>query len=634
MCGIAGFMLKGDKPIHENHLACMGKELTHRGPDNFSFVIRERAGFAHTRLSIIDVSEAGNQPFQNSRYVLCYNGEIYNYLDLKKHLIKDGVRFKSKSDTEVLFYYLIKKGVLETLKVIKGMFAFSFYDSVKKRLYLCRDRFGIKPLNWILTGDGLYWASEVKALKGLMSIEPDPIKTLFSITGKGEWSCENTMFKDVKQVIPGTFLKYESGKAPEIHIYFDVLELIDKNYYGELNSYDMKSIINVFAKLFDNSVKSMLMSDVPMGIFVSGGIDSSLISSFATRHKERIKFFTANIMGPFSEYLDTKLLADSIGARLYDYKFEPQMMLRDWTKTTYYYECPIVFVTNAIPFFNVSWLAKEKKVKPILTGEGADELFLGYPEPLYENYFGFLKFPVELLKKIYNVVPGLRRKLYPEPSQYLPNFIFNLSHRYENQILKPKTYDAFGFLHKKDIKYQSLTIEMMRSRLIGLLYRNDRMGMMASIESRFPYLDEDLVKFAINLPHKWKLCKTTRLHDIYHPYIVDKYILRKLAEGRLPNKLVNKRKWRFEMHGHKNVIVRNGCFQGGYIQNLLGLSKKDEEQLLQREDPYFIAKLVSIDIFGRLYAIKQKQEEVDEHVHNYVTIQVKSTWQNHLFPWA
>ena len=202
MCGIAGFILNHSAPA-DDRLISMGHTLAHRGPDHFSFLIRDNAGFSHNRLSIIDVSEAGNQPFYNDRYVLCYNGEIYNYLELKQELVRDGVIFQSQSDTEVLFHYLINRGVKETLRSIKGMFAFTFYDIGEKTVYLCRDRLGIKPLNWILRSDGLYWASEVKAMASIIPISPDPIKTLISMAGAGEmsdqdispvtWICRNKM---------------------------------------------------------------------------------------------------------------------------------------------------------------------------------------------------------------------------------------------------------------------------------------------------------------------------------------------------------------------------------------------------------------------------------------------------------
>ena len=626
--------MKHDISIDENDLIRMGQRLTHRGPDNSSFIVYDNAGFVHTRLSILDRSEAGNQPFHDDRYVLSYNGEIYNYLELKKELKKEGMTFRSRSDTEVLFHYLIKKGVKKTLESIKGMFAFSFYDTLTKTLYLCRDRLGIKPLNWVHASNGIYWALEVKALIDIVPIEPDPIKTLISISSTGEMSGENTVFKNVKQVKPGSYLQYESGGVPKIHKYFDPIDLVDKSYYYELDNYSIESIISTFADLMDKSVKKMLMSDVPMGVFVSGGIDSSLISVFAHRHQKALKYFTANILGQFSEYSAAKLLADSIGVSLYTYEFEAEMMLRDWTRTTYYYECPIVSFPNAIPFSNVARLARKENVKPVLTGEGRDELFMGYPDRLYKNLLKYLKYPAEMLKKISKISPGLKRKLYSGSSQSLSNFIFKLPQGYEDKIIKQKAYDAFYFLPKKDIKHQALTIEMLHTPLIGLLYRNDRMGMMASIESRFPYLDEDILKFAINLPYRWKLQHTYKLYDIRHPFLVDKYLIRKMAQNILPKKLVNKRKWYFKMHGHESLIVKNGFFQGGYIQSLLGIGKQDEEQLLNGEDQSFIGKLVSVDIFGRLYGLKQKQEEINKLVYDYISLQIPTSMEDRLRSWA
>ncbi|MGB5631504.1 MAG: asparagine synthase-related protein [Waterburya sp.] len=332
----------------------MAEQLSHRGPDNLSFVVRYNTGFAHTRLSILDVSSAGHQPMYNERYILCYNGEIYNYLELKKELLKSGVDFQSSSDTEVLFHYLIQRGISQTLRAIRGMFAFSFYDYETKKLYLCRDRLGIKPLNWILTSKGLFWASEVKSLQEVLPIEPDPIRTLTSIASTGEMSAENTVFKDVRQVRPGTYLQYEVGKTPEIHQYFDLIELIDQDYYHELNKCDEETVLKTLNDLLDGSIESMLMSDVPIGAFASGGIDSSLISVFAKKHREDFNLFTANVLGPFSEYSAVQCLSALTGASLHAYDFASEMFIRDWTETTYYYECPIITFGNAIPYSQTS----------------------------------------------------------------------------------------------------------------------------------------------------------------------------------------------------------------------------------------------------------------------------------------
>jgi asparagine synthase (glutamine-hydrolysing) len=615
MCGISGYLLKDGAHVDENTLAKMGQRLAHRGPDNISIMTTGNAGFAHTRLSIIDLSDAGNQPFSNGRYVLCFNGEIYNYLELKKYLVSYGVQFASSSDTEVLFYLLINDGVHETLNKIKGMFAFSFYDIEKKELYLCRDRFGIKPLNYYLHDSGVYWASEIKAFLDIFDIKPDPIKTLFSFTGNGENLVGNTIFKNIKQIQPGNFLFCTSGKTPQSITYFDPVDLVDQNYFNELDNYPEKELINEFSILFDKSVNSMLMSDAPIGVFVSGGLDSNLISSYAKRYKSDINLFTANVLGKFSEFSDATLLSNTLNLPLLDYKFEPQMFIRDLTNATYYYECPIIRYSNAIPLMNIAKMARKNFIKPVLTGEGSDELFLGYPDVLYSNYVKYLTWPIESMKKMYGLIPGLKRRIN---HNHLPDFIANLSNGYEENLLKKKSHDAFKFIPKKSIYRQSLTLCLLQNPLLGLLFRNDRMGMMASIESRFPYLDEELVKFAINLPCRWKMRTTAKLYDIRHPFIVDKYLVRKAAELSLPKRLAKKTKWYFKIHDYDDLSVNSDFFSNGYLQHELGLSSRDLKHLSSVNAPDLLSKLVSIDIFGRIYDMKQSTGEIDSLVQKHV----------------
>ena len=625
MCGIAGMLLLQDNPVREDFLRQMGQSQAHRGPDNLATFVHGAAGFVHTRLSIIDLSEAGNQPFRDDSHVLCYNGEIYNYLELKQELLAEGVRFRSTSDTEVLFHYLVRRGVEATLKAIRGMFAFSFYETATGQLYLVRDRFGIKPLNWTLQGDGLYWASETKTLAAALGLSPDLVRTLFSTAGRGEKSGWNTLFEDVVQVPPGSYLSYRTGTAPQLHTYFEPAELVDQAYYRELDGYPAEEVLAEFTRLFDRSVSQMLMSDVPMGVFVSGGLDSNLISAFARRHQPDIRLFTANILGPYTEYPAAKLLADSIDAPLSEYKFAPEMFVRDWTATTYYYECPIVTFANAIPFANVAQLARKSGVKPVLTGEGSDELFLGYPDVLYSNYTKYLKFPVELLKQVYRLVPGLKRRLYPERRETIEHFVFNLANGFEDGATRERSRRAFAFLPERRARYQAMTLELLHDPLLGLLYRNDRMGMMASIESRFPYLDEDLVKFAVNLPYRWKLKNTRRIYDIRHPFIIDKYIVRRAGQAELPKELSSKNKWYFKVHSFNDISIRERFFRDGYVASQLCLSEQSLRQLTRSASSGFAARLAAAEIFGRLFGLGESQEHVNRHVHDNVTLTVRSS---------
>ena len=199
-------LLAPGKRVDDARLTQMGATVEHRGPDNFGSYVRENYGVAQTRLSILDLSDAGNQPFFDDRYSLVYNGEIYNFVDLGEQLLAQGVRFEGTSDTEVLFHHLIKFGVDATLRVLQGMFAFSFFDSREHTLYLCRDRLGIKPLSYTSHDGDLFWASEVKALASACPVEIDPVRLLLSTNLQFDGRNDHTAFHNVDNVPPGSYL--------------------------------------------------------------------------------------------------------------------------------------------------------------------------------------------------------------------------------------------------------------------------------------------------------------------------------------------------------------------------------------------------------------------------------------------
>ncbi|PYJ81868.1 MAG: asparagine synthase (glutamine-hydrolyzing), partial [Verrucomicrobia bacterium] len=382
MCGIAGVLLKSGCEVDQLSLLKMAEILRHRGPDYSQTVKRKHFGCVHTRLSIVDLSPAGNQPFVNDRYVLVYNGEIYNHLALREKLRVQPHEFRGTSDTATLFSSLTHFGVERTLELIRGMFAFAFYDCVEETLYLCRDRFGIKPLVWKGGANGLYWASEAKALGPVTTLEPDPVKALHSLAGIADHSAEYTAFKDVWQVPPGNYLVCKMGHEPVLREYYSLASQVSQAEYNELDRTSTRKVCETFLWLFRRSVKSMLMSDAPMGAFVSGGVDSSLVAAAVGNGFTDFQLFTANVVGRFSEYQDARLLADHIGRELHQSRFEPQQMIEDWAHCTYHYEAPIVTHTNSIPFASVARVARQRGVKAVLTGEGSDELFYGYPHLL------------------------------------------------------------------------------------------------------------------------------------------------------------------------------------------------------------------------------------------------------------
>jgi asparagine synthase (glutamine-hydrolysing) len=616
MCGIAGTYNSNGGEVSLELVETIGSMMMHRGPDNFSFLGLNNIAVSHNRLSLLDLSAAANQPFKNDDYTLVYNGEIYNFKEIRERLKNEhNLKFETTSDTEVLFYSLIYDGIDECLKHIKGMFAFAFYDNKKDELWLGRDRLGIKPLYYHRKNGSFYWSSEVKALARSLDIKLDPIKTLFAINGIAEKSSDYTMFEGIFPVKPGTYLKVSSKSSePELFYYYKPIDDFEPEIYKELDQRSSGEVVSQFEKLFVGSIESMLVSDAPLGTFVSGGIDSSLISAIANKFYPELKLFSANVIGPNSEFEDAKALAKHIDSELFDYKFEPEMLLTNWAEVTYFYECPIVVHANAIPFAKIARLAREMNVKAVLTGEGADELFLGYPRLLTKRFDKFAAFPVNALKSLYGLVPGLKSYLFPNGKATSLDFVNQMVQGFESTRVSEENSEKFDFLSQKQRREQYLTLKMVGDHLTTLLHRNDRMGMMASIEARFPFLQEDLVKFAINLPVKYKIGNSLRFHNYKHPFLIDKWMVREIAKKYLPKSIVNKKKKGFPMTGLKSVRVKDEFFKNGWISNNLALTNEMLNFLVEKEDPYFVGKLASVEIFARIFGNGESIEQVTEHI--------------------
>ncbi len=616
MCGIAGIYNKNGREVSLELVETLGTMMTHRGPDNFSFIGLDRIGVSHNRLSLLDLSSAANQPFKNEDFTLVYNGEIYNFKEIRKRLEDEHkIRFETTSDTEVLFYSLIYDGIEKCLKQIKGMFAFAFYDKKKDELWLARDRLGIKPLYYHQQNGSFYWSSEIKALAQTLKLKLDPIKTLFAINGIAEKSSDYTMFEGVFPVKPGTYLKINSkSDQPELFYYYRAIDDFEPEIYKELDRRSRPEVVSEFEKLFVGSIESMLVSDAPLGTFVSGGIDSSLISAIANGFYPELKLFTANVTGPNSEFEDARTLARHIDSELFDYRFEPEMLLTDWAEVTYFYECPIVVHANSIPFANVAKLARRMNVKAVLTGEGADELFLGYPQLLTKRFNKFAAFPVNALMSLYGIVPKLKGYLFPNGKANSLDFVNQIVQGFESPRGSEENSEKFDFLSDKQRREQYLTLKMLGDHLTTLLHRNDRMGMMASIEARFPFLEEDLVKFAINLPTKYKIGTTPRFHNYKHPFLTDKWMVREIAKKFLPKEIVHKKKKGFPMTGLKSVRVKSDFFKDGWVSENLSLSRDALDFMIETQDPYFIGKLSSVEIFGRIFGQGESIERVTERI--------------------
>ncbi len=617
MRGIAGFVLSRGANERAQHLRALTQLLRHRGPGRCGTFVGGPFACAHTRLSIVDLSEAGRLPFVDDRFVLAYNGEIYKHLDLRSRLKGVCPPPKGTSDTWTLFALLRHVGVEETLRLIQGMFAFAWYDMVERRVWLCRDRFGIKPLVWLANEAGIFWASDANALGPVMPLEVDPVQSLFALIGAPDRSLEQTAFRDVRQFPPGQYLSYRVGEDWQLREYFNTRQLVDRSYFEELDRMLRASVVRHCRELLDKSARGMLMGDVPMGAFVSGGIDSGLIATLAAKQQNDFSLFTAHVVGQ-SELTEATALARELGRELHVSRFEPNQMIDDWAAATWHYELPIVTHTNAIPFAAVARVAREANVKAILSGEGSDELFLGYPPLPMRRFDRLVRLPLRAVEAVYRLAPKLKRQLFARDVR--ENFLGDLGRGFEKQILHESGRGAFDFLPKAAGDEQYLTMEMFGQHLLTLLHRNDRMGMSASVEARFPFLDESVVSFGFNLPSRHKIRRTWRFANYKHPFLEDTSIVRAVVRQVLPESHARRPKLGFLMQGHTHVKVLPGFFRSGYVNDIVGLSRRREEHLLRAQPTYFVAKLASVEVFGRLFAMGYSCNEVTAHLRQHVRI--------------
>lgn len=624
MCGLAGIIsANGINDVQRMLIKKMADLQRHRGPDCTGFALYEQVAFAHNRLSLLDLHERSNQPFCSDDYCLIYNGEIYNFGELKDELIRyHGVRFIGTSDTEVLFHALIHWGVEKTLARVDAMFAFAFYDRRLRRVSLARDKIGIKPLFFQQTGGSLYFASELKAL--VTSHDPAALslpRFMHAPLGTLEHSRKFTAFENIFQVEPGCCVSIDLSEGMKVRTttYFKTTDWVSEREWHRLNNLRESEIDELFAHTFRKSVKSTLIADAGVGAFVSGGVDSSLNAAVA-REFRPINLYTANVVGKFSEYKDARSLAEYLRLPLQAYDFEPGMFVRDWVACTWHYDAPIVDHPSAVPFQNVAAVARRNNDKAVLTGEGSDELFLGYPHLLVERFDRWILKPRDALTALHERMRAVNKYISLRNRNFLKD-IGKMSFDCEQDLREASYKEAFAFLGKhKLFNEQLMTPSMVDNGLHSLLWRNDRMGMMNSIESRFPFLTEDMLRFGINLPVKFKLRGSKHIHDWSHPFLVDKSIVRRLAQKVLPKAHARLQKRGFPMYGLSYVRVDKELFLGGFWQEVMKMSDRALVHMIGNLEPSFQARLAAVEIWGRLFCWRNSIETVKDVVTRHARV--------------
>lgn len=508
MCGITGIFNINGEPVSVNILQKMTDSLSHRGPDGEGVWTEGFAGLGHRRLAIIDLSPLGSQPMQNDSgdFIITYNGELYNYMNLKVELEALGYKFHSKTDTEVILKSFEAWGS-DCVHKFNGMFAFAIWDRKKSAIFIARDRYGIKPLYYFFKNGKLIFASEIKAL-----LQHPEISVKVNIKALNEYfSFQNifsdlTLFKDIMLLPPaGTIsLGIKNNKSLKINQYWDFCFRNDHS----LNEQDYTEELE---RLFTQAVNRQLISDVEIGSYLSGGMDSGSITSIAAKNFKNLKTFTCGFdlssangleLG-FDERIKAEFLSNIYKTEHYEIVLKAGDMERVMHDLIWHLED--LRIGQSYPNFYVARLAS-KFVKVILSGSGGDELFAGYPWRYYravvnddsehyiEKYYRYWQrlIPDSYKPKFYN------KEIYPEILSYQCKDIFRnvLENKLNNEIT-PEEYvnhslyfEAKTFLH-------------------GILLVEDKLSMAHSLETRVPFLDNDLVDFAMKVPitHKLKNLK-------------------------------------------------------------------------------------------------------------------------------
>ncbi|MCU7930684.1 MAG: asparagine synthase (glutamine-hydrolyzing) [Candidatus Thiodiazotropha sp. (ex Codakia rugifera)] len=594
MCGIAGiYYHDSTRRVDENQLVAMRDVFTYRGPDDKGLYISGPVGLAHRRLSIIGLS-TGHQPMSdpNQKFWIVFNGEIYNYRILRKELEKKGYSFKSESDTEVIIYLYMEYGN-NCIEYLNGMFAFAICDESKHSLYIARDRMGIKPLYYYKTNNEFIFSSEIKSILKYDKIEAACNgSAVFEYFLYRDVAGEHTMFKDVMSLLPGHYMTVDSAGI-DIVKYWDVLNT-DKDH-----SLDKNSAKEQIEYLLQDAIKIRLMSEVPLGTFCSGGIDSSLVTAMAAGIAgEHLNTFSVGFEE--SDY-DESEYAKIVSTRYETQHHELVLGSSDFSsllpKAIALNDEPLHFA-NSVHILALSELTK-KHVTVVLTGEGADELFLGYPRYLIPElakkikHFSWLTSP--LLNLLSRIHKDHRIKKLRDYSQLDMQDIIMMNaavNRVDvvNQIIGCDIDKKLGYrneLHDSVLNYKS-TIEMVSLQdqltyLISILNRQDRMSMGASVEARVPFLDYRLVEFANSLPPSIKLEKTNT-----------KMLIKEIAEKYLPREVIYRRKSGFGVPLTKWMRDTNGLGKlvkeiiydtpGDDYINIDNIRAKYDEHMSERAD--------------------------------------------------
>ena len=585
MCGIAGFFSNKNNIEAKDILGRMLDRVKYRGPDESGIYISPNVGLGSARLSIIDL-QTGQMPLSNEDGSLwiVYNGEIYNYIELKEKLIKLGHHFKTSSDTEVILHLFEEYGK-ECLNMMNGQFALAIWNNIKHELFLARDRVGIRPLFFTSTAKSFVFASEIKALFEYPNVKPNiSVKSLSQVFTFWTTITPYTLFENVYEVSPGQCLTI-NAKGIDYHTYWE-LPIYEE---GEYNNSGLDYNLKEFEKLFTDSVRLRMRSDVPVGAYLSGGIDSCTTTSYIKKvSADNLHTFSIGFADKeFDESSYQKLAVDYLKTNHHSIVCNQEDISNKFPEVIWHAETTLLR-TAPVPMYMLSKLVNSHKIKVVITGEGADELLGGYnifKEAIIRQFWA--KDPNSayrplLLKRLYPYLPQMNSmnsvglnlffgyKLGETKSPIYSHLLrWHNTSRIQSYFSKETKANLSDYnpvdefiercgkkLEKADLLSRAQWIEM-KLFMSGYLLssQGDRMAMAHSLEGRYPFLDHHIIEFCMKLP------PNNKLHGLN-----EKYLLKKNMSGKLPQQIVDRAKQPYRAPISKCFISENSP---DYVKKML-----------------------------------------------------------------
>lgn len=640
MCGILGQINFRNLPIDKEKFKSSLDLQKHRGPDDSDMYVNKKFIFGHRRLSIIDLDSHAKQPMISDckNYVLVFNGEIYNYQEIREELEKKNYKFHTSSDTEVLLNSFIEYGI-DCIQQFIGMFAFSIYDKNKNETYIVRDRLGVKPLYFYHDDKKIIFSSEIKSILNLSDIKRELNTNAVSSYMSFRYPILNdTFFIGINSLAPAHYINIKNNKINIVE-YWNVSDKFKEQKDDKGEEYYLTKI----RELLESSVKYRMIADVPFGSFLSGGVDSSVVTALMAKNSsEPIKTFTIGFEEEgYNEFEYANIIADKYQTNHREIVLSGKDYISTMEKLIEYKDAPLS-VPNEVPLYLMSKELK-KYITVVLSGEGADEIFGGYGRIFRSPY------DLERIQNIDNLDYTKEEK-----EDFIKNFVKKyLVNNFSSEIKHFfNIYSYTSLDNKKELLNSNIDLEHIEDlfiekfmryfneltddsysnklmyafekvHIVGLLHRVDTTTMAASVEARVPFVDHRLVEFAFTIPLKYKLkwnseqdiekSKTLMSDKVSEVYDTPKYILKKAYEGMIPDEVLYRKKMGFPVPlnnwfgGHfneyaKEILLSKEAQKRG-IFNIENIEKWLNSDKLSQAHGFAmkIWMLINLEIFCKKY---------------------------------